>query len=225
MPAAALFDVDGTLVDSNAFHAEAWRRAFRRHGVDLAFEAIQLQIGKGGDNLVPSLLPPDQAAAIGPAVNATRKRIFAADYQARVQPFPGVPALFAGLRERGVRVVLASSAPAKELAANVERLGVADLVHGTVSADAVEHSKPAPDVFAAALVEAGCGPEDAVVIGDSPWDVVAAARLGVPAVALRCGGFDGAMLLAAGARAVFDGPWALPADPDAWLSAGHAAAN
>jgi HAD superfamily hydrolase (TIGR01509 family) len=214
---AALFDVDGTLVDSNDLHAEAWGEIFRRHGVDLPHAAIRAQIGKGGDNLLPALLPADLVARAGEAMEAERAALFRDAYLARVRPFPGVRAAFERLKASGARIALASSATAEEVAHHCDMLDIADLVDGATSADDVGRSKPCPDIFEAAAKCVGVAPEEGVVIGDTPWDMQAAVRAGSPAIGVRCGGFDGALLLADGARALFDGPWALPGALDRWV--------
>lgn len=214
---AAIFDIDGTLIDSNGFHAAAWGEVFRRHGAEVTHAAIRAQIGKGGDNLMPALLPPELVAREGKAIEEERGLLFRETYEPRVEPFPGVRELFERLKAAGVTIVLASSGSAEEVDKHKQLLGVADLIDGATSADDVEHSKPDPDIFAAAVRQAGCAPEEAVIVGDTEWDMIAAGRLGAPAVGVRCGGVDGAMLLAAGARALFDGPWALPSRLDDWF--------
>ena len=214
---AAIFDIDGTLIDSNDFHAEAWGEVFRRHGAEVEHAAIRAQIGKGGDNLMPALLPAELVERDGSAMEEERGLLFRDAYEPRVRPFPGVRALFQRLKEEGAVIVLASSATREEVEHHKTLLGISELIDGATSADDVEHSKPDPDIFAAAVRQAGCAPEEAVIVGDTEWDMLAAARLGAPAVGVRCGGVDGAVLLAAGARALFDGPWALPARLDRWF--------
>lgn len=216
MRKAAIFDIDGTLIDSNDFHAQAWGEVFRRHGATIEHAAIRAQIGKGGDNLMPALLPADLVARAGDAMAGERAALFAETFEPRVRPFPNVRPAMARLKETGALILLASSGKRAEVARHIDLLGIADLIDGSVSADDAEHSKPDPDIFAAAVDRAGCAPAEAVIVGDTEWDMQAAARLGAPAVAVRCGGVDGALLLAAGARAVYDGPWALPARLNDW---------
>lgn len=215
---AAIFDMDGTLIDSNDLHAEAWNEIFRRFGVELPHERIRAQIGKGGDNLLPALLPPDLLARHGEEMEEARKQLFRDDYLPRVKPFPGVRELFEGLRASGARIVLASSAAAEELDSHKQLLGIAALIDGETSADDVEHSKPCPDIFAAALEKlADVNPDEAVVVGDTPYDMQAAARVGLRAVGVRSGGFPSEQLLESGAAALFDGPWTLPHRLRDWL--------
>jgi HAD superfamily hydrolase (TIGR01509 family) len=215
---AALFDIDGTLIDSNDLHAEAWGETFRRYGVDLPHDRIRGQIGKGGDNLMPALLPADLLEAQGEEIEKERKQLFKRDYLPRVKPFPGVPELFAALKENGALIALATSAAEEELEHHKQLLGIAELIDGATSADDVEHSKPCPDIFRAALDKLpGVAPSEAVVVGDTPYDMEAAGKVGIAAVGMLCGGFAPDLLRATGARALFDCPSALPHRLDEWL--------
>jgi HAD superfamily hydrolase (TIGR01509 family) len=203
---AALFDVDGTLVDSNDLHAEAWAEAFRRFGHEIPVPVIRFQIGKGGDNLIPALLPGLNEGQ-REEIDDYRSTLFKRDYLPRVRPFPGVRALFERLCAAGVAIVLASSSSREEVDHHLKLLGVADLVRATTSKDDAEHSKPCPDIFEAALGEvAPIGPDGSVVVGDSPWDMKAAAKLGLESMGFRCGGFADEDLLEAGASLLYDGP-------------------
>ena len=205
-PRAILFDVDGTLVDTNDLHAVAWRETFCHFGIDIPLEEVRGQIGKGGDNLLPTLLP-SLSQAQREEMEAFRSPLFRENYLPRAVPFPGVRPLFERLAEDGVKIVLASSSHAEEVAFHLALIACQDLVCATTTKDDVEHSKPCPDIFAAALAKvAPLGPEEVMVVGDSPWDVKAAAKLGIAVVALRCGGFPDDALLQAGACALYDGP-------------------
>jgi HAD superfamily hydrolase (TIGR01509 family) len=201
-----LFDVDGTLVDTNDLHADAWRRAFLHFGFDVPVGAIRGQIGKGGDNLIPALLP-DVDEPLQEEMEAFRSELFKRDYLPRAVPFPGVRPLFERLTAGGIRIVLASSSGADEVRFHLNLIGCSDLVAATTTRDDVESSKPCPDIFEAALARlAPLGPEDVVVVGDTVWDVKAAARLGVPTIAFLSGGFAPEALREAGAFALYDGP-------------------
>jgi len=203
---AVLFDVDGTLVDTNDLHAAAWRQAFLAFGHDIPAETIRSQVGKGGDNLVPALLPdvtPDEQSEM----EAFRGELFKRDYMPRAVPFPGVRPLFEALVANHVKVVLASSSSKAEVRFYLAMLGVEDLVTAFTSKDDVESSKPCPDIFEAALRKlAPLTAEDAIVVGDSPWDVKAATAAGLRTLAFRSGGFAEETLLGAGACALYDGP-------------------
>ena len=205
MIGAVLFDVDGTLIDSNDLHAAAWREAFSHFGFDIPFERIRGQIGKGGDNLIPTLLP-DIDANREEELDSFRSDLFKRDYLPRVVPFPRVRALFERLVADGKKIVLASSAKGAEVKYHLGVLGVDDLVTATTSADDVEHSKPCPDIFAAALDKvAPLGPEQVVVVGDSPFDVKAAKKLGIAVIGFRSGGFSDDVLREAGVDELYDG--------------------
>ena len=219
MTRAVLFDVDGTLVDSNDLHAAAWQQSFRHFGVELPFEAVREQIGKGGDNLIPALLPADLVARCRQEIEDFRSTLFELDYLPRARPFPGVRLLFERLYADGVRIVLATSAHLAELHFHRALIGAEDLIFAATTKDEVDRSKPCPDIFEVALRRAEVSPEQAIVVGDSPWDMEAAARLGLRSVALRCGGFPEAWLVDTGALAVLDGPEHLLACYPGWLEA------
>jgi HAD superfamily hydrolase (TIGR01509 family) len=203
---AVLFDVDGTLIDSNDLHATAWRETFLRYGVDIPLDEVRGQIGKGGDNLIPSLLPRELVEAKQEEIEEYRSNLFKRDYLPRVVPFPGVRALFERIYADGKKIVLASSAKGEEVDFHLGVIGAGDLVAGTTSADDVEHSKPDPDIFAAALKKvAPLTPEDVLVVGDSPFDFEAACKLGLKTIGFRSGGFPDEVLLRAGAAELYDG--------------------
>jgi HAD superfamily hydrolase (TIGR01509 family) len=205
-PRAVLFDVDGTLVDTNDLHAAAWREAFLAFGLDKPIEEIRWQVGKGGDNLIPSLFP-DLPGERREELEAYRGDLFKRTYLPRAVPFPGVRALFERLAADGVRIVLASSSHAEEVEFHLALIGCEDLVAARTSKDDVESSKPCPDIFEAALARAApFGVDEAAVVGDTPWDAKAAARLGLRTIGFRSGGFPDAALADAGACELYDGP-------------------
>ena len=205
-PRAALFDVDGTLVDTNDLHASAWREAFLHFGLDKPVEAIRWQVGKGGDNLIPSLFP-DLSGARQREIEAHRSDLYKRDYLPCARPFPGVRPLFERLAADGVRIVLASSSDAEDVDHLLGLIGCADLVAATTSKDDVDRTKPCPDIFAAALAKAApLGAGEAAVVGDTPWDAKAAAGLGLRTIGFRCGGFPDDALAGAGACELYDGP-------------------
>jgi HAD superfamily hydrolase (TIGR01509 family) len=213
---AVLFDVDGTLVDSNDLHAAAWQEAFRHFGIVLPYGRIRGQIGKGGDNLIPSLLPPEIAGRLQGEIEDFRSNLFKRDYLHKARPFAGAADLLKHLHEDGTRLVLATSARQEELDFHIGRLGCREFLTATTARDDVEHSKPCPDIFEAALDKVRpLNGGTAIVVGDTPWDIEAAARLGVPAVAVRCGGFEEEEL--SGAAAIYDGPKELIATYPGWL--------
>ncbi|WP_260599959.1 HAD family hydrolase [Sphingomonas endolithica] len=211
---AILFDIDGTLVDSNDMHVIAWEEAFAGIGATFDRQVIHDQIGKGTDMLVPTLLPDlddDAVEALGDA----HGDIFKAKFLERAQPFPEAHDLLARAHAAGQKVVLASSASAPELEHYLDLLDARDLVSETTSADDVANTKPAPDIFATALSKVTpLGPDEVLVVGDTPYDIEAAAKCGIAAVGLRSGKFPDAVLLKAGAIAIYDDVAALLADYD-----------
>lgn len=205
-PQAVLFDVDGTLVDTNDLHAAAWRECFLDFGIDIPFEEVRWQVGKGGDNLIPSLLP-DLSAADRKRIEDRRSALFRRDYLPRAVPFPGVRALFERLAADRIRIVLASSSHAEEVGFYRALTGAGDLIEAATSKDDVDRSKPCPDIFEAAVEKVAPLPrERIVVVGDSPWDVKAACRAGLRTIGFLSGGFPGDSLTGAGAFALYDGP-------------------
>jgi phosphoglycolate phosphatase-like HAD superfamily hydrolase len=208
-----LFDIDGTLVDSNDMHVLAWEEAFERVGARFSREAIHAQIGKGADMLLPALLPSADEAMHEKAADA-HGEIFKSRYLGEVMPFPQARDLLVRVCEAGQKVVLASSASAEELEHHLQLLDARDLVGATTSADDVERTKPAPDIFAAATRKVGLRHGEAVVVGDTPYDMEAAGRCGIAGVAVRSGGFAEAVLLGAGAVALYDDVASLLRDYD-----------
>jgi HAD superfamily hydrolase (TIGR01509 family) len=225
-PRAALFDVDGTLVDTNDLHTAAWREAFGHFGHDFALDTIRTQVGKGGDNLIPSLIP-GIAESEAEEMDAFRGELFKRDYLPRAVPFPGVRALFERLAGDGVRIVLASSSSKAEVDFHLSLIGCSDLVSAVTTRDDVESSKPCPDIFAAALGKvAPLRTDQAIVVGDTPWDVHAAARAGLRTIGFLSGGFPEEVLREAGATLVYAGPQDLLARyaSSPWGAAAHAEA-
>jgi len=199
---AVLFDVDGTLVDSNEAHVDAWAIAFREAGHPQEVDDIRLQIGKGGDLLVPAVFPEsseDQRKAIAEA----HGRHFKSAYLAHIKPFPEARGLLQRVKQSGRTIILASSAKKDEVEHYLRLLEAEDLVDAVTSADDVDASKPEPDIFEAALDKAGVDRDAAIVVGDTIYDVEAARRIGLATIGLTSGPFDRTQLKDAGALAVF----------------------
>jgi HAD superfamily hydrolase (TIGR01549 family) len=199
--AAAILDVDGTLVDTNYHHAIAWYRGFRRQGVVLPVWRIHRHIGMGGDQLVAALCGEEVEERLGDEVRAAEKELYA-DLIDEVAPMDGARALIVELRDRGHQVVLASSAKPEEVERYVDLLDARQLARGWTTQADVEATKPEPDLVRAALERAGGG--EAFMVGDSTWDCIAAGRAGIATLAVLTGGFADAELRDAGARAVFE---------------------
>lgn len=211
MPSAAIVDIDGTLVDTNYQHVIAWQRAMRAHGHEVAGWRIHQAIGMGGDQLVGRLLGDEAEAADGDAIRAAEQERYA-ELIDEVRPLPGARDLLRALRDRGHEVVLASSAKPEELDRYVDMLEARDVASAWTSAGDVDRTKPAPDLVEVAMQRVG--ESDAVMLGDTVWDVRAARRAGVPTIALLSGGVGADDLRAAGAIAVYDDAAALLAELD-----------
>ncbi len=201
MPPAAILDIDGTLVDTNYHHAVAWYRAFHQHEIVLPIWRIHTHMGMGGDQLVGSLCGQRTEEEKGDDIRAAEKVLYA-ELIGEVEPLRGARELIEELKGRGHAVVLASSAKEDEVNHYLDLLDARDLADDwTTSAD-VESTKPQPDLVNAAMEKAGTG--EAVMVGDTPWDVQAAERAGIETVAVLTGGFSEAELREAGAVAVFE---------------------
>ena len=201
MLSAILFDIDGTLVDSNDLHIATWDEVFRAAGHTFDRQTLHDQVGKGGDNYVPALLPGISNEEVE-RLGDEHGRIYKERYIAEVRPFPGARELLKRCREVGYKVVLASSASGEELDYYLKLLDAAELVDAHTSADDVGPSKPCPDIFVSALQKAGAEPDEALVVGDTPYDIEAANGAGTKTIAVRSGKFPDEAL--AGAIAIFD---------------------
>ncbi|MDP8921079.1 MAG: HAD family hydrolase [Pseudomonadota bacterium] len=204
---AVIFDVDGTLIDTVDLHADAWVQALKHFGYEIAFQDMRSQIGKGGDQILHGLLPPDVIEQQADEIKDFRADLFKRDYLHKVRAFPGVRALFERIRASGQRAVLASSGTEEEVEQYKEIAGIADLIDSATSSDDAERSKPFPDIFQAALAKLSpLGPNEAVVIGDTPYDAEAARKAGIKSIGVLTGGFAEQALKDAGCIAVYDGP-------------------
>ena len=201
---SVLLDVDGTLVDSNDAHAYAWLEAFAEQGIAVEFATVRRAIGMGGDKLLPTVSGIIEDSAMGKCISTRRREIFKAKYLPGVRPFPGAHELVEALKAHRFTVVAASSAKRDELTALLRIAGAQSLLDEATSSDDAEESKPDPDIIHAALQKANARPEDAMMIGDTPYDVEAALRAGVVAIAFRSGGWKDDDLR--GAAAIYDGP-------------------
>jgi len=197
-----VLDIDGTLLDSNDAQASAWKAALAEVGLDVDLARIRKMIGMGGDQLLAELgLSRD--ADPGRIADQRRKSIFHDRLLPALQPFAGTRALLERMAEEGIQRVVATSASKDEIEGLLARAGVDDLVLAASGSDGANRSKPAPDVVTVALLQAGSPREQAVMLGDTPYDLQAASKAGIPMIALRCGGWsfdDG------GPVAVFDDP-------------------
>lgn len=202
MARGVIFDIDGTLVDSNRLHAESWAETLQGFGYAVTPDDVQPLIGMGGDKLLPALIGVDIESDEGKRYSEHRTGLFFRKYLTLVRPFPGVRALAERLRADGFLLVTASSASEEELEKLLAVAGIEDLLTDTTSSDDAERSKPDPDIVRAAVRRSGLPAADLIMLGDTPYDVEAAGRAGVRIVAVRSGGWDDQSL--AGAAAIYD---------------------
>lgn len=209
---AVLFDIDGTLVDSNFLHIEAWARAFWQSDLEVPAWRIQRAIGADSSELL-GMLTDD----VDEQTRAQLKTLHAKNYAElgpRLVLLPGARELVRAVAERGARVVLATSAPQEELDLLLRVLDLGDAVHAVTSGEDVDTAKPDPGIIRIALERAEVGPDDAIMIGDASWDVLAAEKAGLATVAVLSGGTGEHELLEAGAVAVYDDAAAILSDLD-----------
>jgi HAD superfamily hydrolase (TIGR01509 family) len=203
---AVIFDIDGTLVDSNDLHARAWQEAFAHFEIDMPFDRVRPQIGKGADQLIPSLISQEVAARQGEQIAEYRSAIFKAKYLDHVRPFPKVRELFQRILRDGRKIAVASSANKDELQRLKQIAEIDDLIHEQTSAADAEKSKPHPDIVEAALKRLSVDPDEAVMVGDTPYDAVAATRLHIRTIGMLCGGFPEPDLRKAGCIEIYKNP-------------------
>jgi HAD superfamily hydrolase (TIGR01509 family) len=189
-PLTVLLDVDGTLIDSNNAHASAWVDAAREFGYDTPYSVLRPMIGMGGDKLMPEAFGISHESEQGKAMSKRRTEIFGERYLPALRPFPAARALLERMRADGYALVVATSAKKDEMKGLLRAAGVEDLLEETTSSSDAESSKPDPDIVVAALDKADASPSEAIMLGDTPYDVAAAKAAGVPIVALRCGGWN-----------------------------------
>lgn len=199
---AVLFDIDGTLVDSNYLHVESFMRAFDEVGVALSTWRVHRAIGLDSSRLLEELLG-DRAEEVGGDVKEAHSRLYR-ELWPRLRRFDGARELLEALHGRGIRVVLATSAPEDELEELLRVLDCDDVIHATTNGDDVETAKPEPDILGVALERAGVDADEALMVGDARWDAVAAGRAGVRMVGVRSGGISEGELRDAGALEVHD---------------------
>ena len=212
-PRAALLDVDGTLVDSNDQHARAYVDVFREFGREVAFEQVRPLIGMGGDKVLPQLIGVAHDSEEGKRISERRSEIFLERYVPQLTGLPGARALLERMQQAGLTLVVATSAKKDEYQKLIKIAGVEGIVDDQTTADDASRSKPDPDIIVAALKKAEVPPAEAVMLGDTPYDIQAARAAGVGCVALRSGGWTDADLTEA--LAVYDDPADLLAHYDA----------
>ncbi len=201
----ALLDIDGTLLLSNDAHARAWRDALREFGFDIPLERLRRLIGMGSEKLLPAIDPtlrPDREP--GTSIVKRRTKLFLEHWLPTLQPAPGARDFLLRLRACGIARIVATSAKAEELTALLRAARIDDLIEGSTTSDDADRSKPDPDIVEAALQTAGVDAKEAVLIGDTPYDLQAAQRAEVAMIGVRCGGWSDEALK--GAIALYDDP-------------------
>ncbi|MCW2903763.1 MAG: family hydrolase [Streptosporangiaceae bacterium] len=200
---AVIFDVDGTLVDTNYVHAVTWWEAFRQYGHDVPMARVHRAIGMGSDKLLDHTLPQDRDTADDDEMRAAHRHLYG-EFWTRLRAFEGAAELLRACASRGMKVVLASSADEREMEALRAALDAEDAIADTTSSDDARESKPAPDIIEVALARAGVRPDQAVFVGDTVWDIQACAKAGLPCIAVLTGGISRQELAEAGAAAIYD---------------------
>jgi beta-phosphoglucomutase-like phosphatase (HAD superfamily) len=203
---AVIFDIDGTLIDSVDLHAASWVEAFRQFGRHAEQDIVRERIGEGADRLIPEIIGGETSEAMRKEIEEFRAKLFKEKYLGRVKPFPGVPELFKRLRSEDRKVVLGSSCTAGQIEDYKAIAGIADLIDAQATSDDADCSKPAPDIFQAALQCVGVRAADALVVGDTVYDVLAARKAGMKTVGLLCGGTPAQKLRDAGCVAIYRDP-------------------
>lgn len=207
-----IFDVDGTLVDSNDEHARAWVEALAEFGYDARFDEARRLIGMGGDKILPALAGVEKESPEGARIAERRAELFTERYLPGLKAFPGAKDLLARIADLGIRIVVASSARKEELKKLLEIAGATRYVEDSTSSSDAERSKPDPDIVEAAFERLGMKPGEVVMVGDTPYDIEAAGRAGIRTIGFRSGGWTDSGL--SGAIAVYDGPADLAAHID-----------
>ena len=199
-----IFDIDGTLVDSNDAHAQSFVVAFAKAGYEVPFDVVRPLIGMGADKLLPKTIGIRHDSEEGKKLLALRSQIFRQKYLPGLKPFPGSRALVLRVRADGLKPIVATSAKDEELNDLLKAADVNDLMEEKATASDAKRSKPDPDIVDAAVEESGVANVDLIMIGDTPYDVEAATRAGVRSIAFRSGGWSDDTLK--GAVAIYDGP-------------------
>jgi phosphoglycolate phosphatase-like HAD superfamily hydrolase len=210
-----IFDVDGTLVDSNDAHAQSWVDTFREAGYDVPFEKVRPLIGMGGDKLLPKTIGISRDSDEGKKLLERRGKIFSSNYLPHLRPLPGARGLVERVKRDGLKPLVATSAKEQELKSLLKAAHVDDLMEEKATASDAKHSKPDPDIVHAAIEESGISPEHLVMIGDTPYDIEAAGKAKLRTIAFLSGGWKKEALR--GAVEIYDGPADLLAHYDSSL--------
>lgn len=210
-----IFDIDGTLVDSNDAHAQSWVDTFREAGYDVPFEKVRPLIGMGGDKLLPQTIGVSRDSEEGKKLGERRGKIFHSKYLPNLRPLPGARELVLRVKRDGLKAIVATSAKDDELKGLLKAAHVDDLMEEKATASDAKRSKPDPDIVQAAVNESGLSKNNLVLIGDTPYDVEAATKAGVRSIGFLSGGWTRESLK--GAVEIYDGPADLLAHYDTSL--------
>ena len=210
-----IFDVDGTLVDSNDAHAQSWVDTFREAGYDVPFDKVRPLIGMGGDKLLPKTIGVSRDSDEGKKLGERRGKIFKSNYLPHLRPLPGARELVLRVKRDGLKAIVATSAKDEELNGLLKAAHVEDLMEEKATASDAKRSKPDPDIVQAAIDESGTPRNNLVMIGDTPYDVEAASKAGIRTIGFLSGGWTRKELK--GAAEIYDGPADLLAHYDTSL--------
>lgn len=204
---AVIFDLDGTLVDSNELHVASWEEAFRHFGKRFSLEQLREQIGKGSDQYLPEFLSAEEIKEFGKKLDEYRSELFTKNYRPRVKPFPKVRELFERIKADKKQIALATSSKSSESKVYKNLLHIEHLIDVETNADDAEKSKPCPDIFEVALQKLDDpAPNESIVVGDTRFDVEAALKTELKTIGLLCGGSSEEKLRKAGAIAIYRDP-------------------
>ena len=202
---AVILDIDGTLVLSNDAHAQAWVEAFAAYGYEVPFERVRPLIGMGGDKVIPKMVSGlSDEEGDGKKIAQRRKELIINRFAPELSPAPGSRDLLLKMQQEGLRLIIATSATSEELSDLLKAAQVDDLLDEAATSSDAEASKPEPDIVEAALSKLQVEASQTVMLADTPYDIEAAGKCGVPVIAFRCGGFDDASL--ANAAEIYDHP-------------------
>ena len=199
-----ILDIDGTLLRSNAAHAMAFTEAAQSQGIAADYARILPLIGKGGDKLIPEAFGFEENSSLGKKLGELKGKIFKERFLPHLGPTPGARELLKAIKSKGLTPVVATSSGREDVERLLERAKVKDLIEDAMTADDADHSKPDPDILQAALEKGAVHPEQAVMVGDTPYDIEAANRASIRCLAVRCGGWSDQSLR--GAAAIYDDP-------------------
>jgi HAD superfamily hydrolase (TIGR01549 family) len=204
---AVLLDIDGTLLDSVDLHARAWHDILAHYGAEVTVEELRRQIGKGGDKIIPEYLGLCRDDPKVEAIGKERSELFQREYLSQVRPFPRVRELIERIINDGKRIILATSGKRDEVERYKQIAGIDDLVDQETTSDEADESKPAPDIFLAAMKRLkDVAVEHAIAVGDTPYDAQAACKIHLRTIGLTCGGRTEEELEKAGCIAVYRDP-------------------